>query len=68
MAYRKAQKSSALATLLSAVASLALTAWIVQLIWNWVIADLAALGRITFWQSLGLLVLFNILSYPFRRK
>lgn len=39
----------------------ALITWVVMLLWNWLMPALFHLGEITYWQSLGLLVLSKIL-------
>lgn len=35
--------------------------WVVMKIWNWVITDLTGWKAISYWQAVGLLVLFRIL-------
>jgi len=39
---------------------------VVKLLWNWLLPPLFGLSRITFWQSLGILLLCRILFGGFR--
>ena len=39
---------------------------VVQWLWNWLVPDIFALRRITFWEALGLLALCRILFGGFR--
>lgn len=43
----------------------ALCGYVTMRLWNWLVPDLFGLGVITFWQSLGLLILFKILFGSF---
>lgn len=38
-----------------------LTAWIVMLLWNWLMPVIFGLGAITFWQAFGLMILSGML-------
>jgi hypothetical protein len=40
---------------------------VVQWLWNWLVPDILALRRITFWEALGLLALCRILFGGFGR-
>ena len=47
----------------------ALEGWIFQLLWNWLVPMFWASAPIlTFWQAFGVLILINIISYPFRNS
>jgi len=41
-----------------------LAALALMLLWNWLVPALFAIGTITFWQALGLLILLRILIGP----
>jgi hypothetical protein len=41
--------------------------FVVQWLWNWLVPDIFALRRITFWEALGLLALCRILFGGFGR-
>ena len=36
-------------------------AWIVMLLWNWLMPIIFLLPKVTFWQSWGLVILFGLL-------
>ena len=38
-----------------------LFAWIVMLLWNWLMPIIFLLPKVTFWQSWGLVILFGLL-------
>ena len=40
--------------------------YFVQILWNWLVPDLFAGPVLTFWQTLGLLVLAKIVLWPLR--
>ena len=44
-----------------AVVAFALFGFVVMWLWNWLMPDLFALSRISFWQALGLVILSKIL-------
>lgn len=47
----------------------ALEGWIFQLLWNWLVPMFWTSAPIlTFWQAFGVLILINIISYPFRNS
>jgi hypothetical protein len=45
------------------LAVVALIGWITMLLWNWLVPELFGGPAITFWQSLGLLLLTKILFW-----
>lgn len=47
--------------ILFGICGAALITWVVMLLWNWLMPMIFHLGVITYWQSLGLLVLAKIL-------
>lgn len=48
-------------TLALAFGCVALEAWIVMALWNWLIVGLLGAGTLTFWPAVGLIVLCNLL-------
>jgi hypothetical protein len=48
--------------------AIALLAWVTMLLWNWLVPDLFNGPSITYWQTLGLLVLTKILFWGFGGK
>lgn len=47
---------------------IALYAFVVMVLWNWLIPDIFGFQTITIWQSLGLIVLFKLLFHKFHWK
>jgi hypothetical protein len=43
-----------------------LTAWLVMIIWNYVMPEVFHIGEVNYWQALGILVLSRILLGGFR--
>ena len=54
-------KMTVIGALVGAFAFLALEAWIVMGLWNWLIVGLLGAGTLTFWPAVGLIVLCNLL-------
>ncbi|PCJ87576.1 MAG: hypothetical protein COA57_04425 [Flavobacteriales bacterium] len=50
------------------VGAVALFAWLVMSLWNWLLPAIAGFSAITFWQALGLLVLCKLLFGGFFRR
>lgn len=48
-------------TFLAAALFSFITAWIVMLLWNWLMPIIFGLGTITFWQAFGLMILSSML-------
>ena len=47
---------------LSSIITLFLKAWIVMLLWNWLMPDIfIVLPKVSYWQAFGIYMLFNIL-------
>jgi len=43
-----------------------LSGWIFMLLWNWVLVDLFSAPIISFWQSLGIIILLSFISGMFK--
>lgn len=54
-------KMTVIGTLVGALGFIALKAWIVMGLWNWLVAGLLGVGTLTFWPAVGLIVLCNLL-------
>lgn len=54
-------KMTVIGTLVGALGFIALKAWIVMALWNWLIVGLLGAGTLTFWPAVGLIVLCNLL-------
>ena len=54
--------------LVFAIVALSVSGLVVMSLWNWLMPALFALGRITFWQALGVLVLSRILFGGFQGR
>lgn len=48
-------------------AVLAFSAWIFELLWNWVLPDLFHVPMITFWQSVGIVLLLSFIGGVFKK-
>ncbi len=49
-----------------ALAGLAFFGWLVELLWNGILAEVVHVSPVNFWQALGILVLCKILFGGFR--
>lgn len=45
------------------VAIMAIAAWPTMLLWNWLMPDIFGLKQLTFWQTLGLMILSTMFFY-----
>jgi len=43
-------------------------AWVLMLLWNWLMPMIFALPEVTIWQMYGLMILINIVVELFKRK
>ncbi|MEL6923222.1 MAG: hypothetical protein AAFO94_04170 [Bacteroidota bacterium] len=50
------------------VAFMLMIGWLVMLLWNKIIADVTGWKELSYWQAVGMLVLFRILFGGFGRK
>ena len=48
------------------IAAFGFISWVVQILWNWLIAPTFSVTPYTYWQAMGLLVLCRILFGGFR--
>ena len=55
---------------LTGVLYLAITGYVVMLLWNWVVPEISSLHVITYWQSLALVLLTRLLcrGFDIRKK
>lgn len=45
----------------------AIVGWILMMLWNWLLVDLVEFPEITFWQSLGVMILFRLFAGYFKK-
>ena len=60
--------SKELSKFIAALLTLAVLVAVAMLIWNSVVVPLFLITKITYWQTLGLMVLLNIVTYPIRKR
>ena len=41
-------------------------AWIIQILWNWLLVDLFGFPSVDYWQALGIMVLLSIVGGFFK--
>lgn len=61
-------KKYACSTIIAAIISQFILAYIIMLLWNWLLPTLFGLITITYWQAFGVLILLNIISGLFKNK
>lgn len=60
--------SGCLSLLIGAIIADFIIGWILMMLWNWLLVDLAKFPEITFWQGVGIVLLCNIIGNFFRKK
>lgn len=61
-------KKYAFSVILVALITNFILAYIIMLLWNWLLPTLFGLITITYWQAFGVLILLNIISGLFKNK